>query len=98
MYDASVKKLNRIISDSGAKMSGWEDVLLVLSEKSQSEIRINKNLIDLNFIPLVWNNTWGDGREDMIYKLANQGFKSVMSNSSAFYFDMTDDKILKTED
>ena len=32
-------------------MSGWEDVLLVLSEKSQSEIRINKNLIDLNFIP-----------------------------------------------
>ena len=52
LYDASVKKLNRIISDSGAKMSGWEDVLLVLSEKSQSEIRINKNLIDLNFIPL----------------------------------------------
>tara|TARA_B100000963_G_scaffold160729_1_gene139870 strand:- start:10884 stop:13388 length:2505 start_codon:yes stop_codon:yes gene_type:complete len=92
LYDASVKKLNRIISDSGAKMSGWEDVLLVLSEKSQSEIRINKNLIDLNFIPLVWNNTWGDGREDMIYKLANKGFKSVMSNSSAFYFDMTDDK------
>ena len=92
LYDASVKKLNRIISDSGAKMSGWEDVLLVLSEKSQSEIRINKNLIDLNFIPLVWNNTWGDGREDMIYKLANQGFKSVMSNSSAFYFDMTDDR------
>ena len=96
LYDASVKKLNRIISDSGAKMSGWEDVLLVLSEKSQSEIRINKNLIDLNFIPLVWNNTWGDGREDMIYKLSNQGFKSVMSNSSAFYFDMTDDKDIES--
>ena len=96
LYDASVKKLNRIISDSGVKMSGWEDVLLVLSEKSQSEIRINKNLIDLNFIPLVWNNTWGDGREDMIYKLSNQGFKSVMSNSSAFYFDMTDDKDIES--
>ena len=96
LYDASVKKLNRIISDSGAEMSGWEDILLVLSEKSQSEIRINKNLIDLNFIPLVWNNTWGDGREDMIYKLANQGFKSVMSNSSAFYFDMTDDKDIES--
>ncbi len=96
LYDASVKKLNRIILDSGAKMSGWEDVLLVLSEKSQSEIRINKNLIDLNFIPLVWNNTWGDGREDMIYKLSNQGFKSVMSNSSTFYFDMTDDKDIES--
>jgi hexosaminidase len=47
--------------------------------------------MDLDFIPSVWNNTWGGGREDMIYKLANMGFKSVMSNSSAFYFDMTDD-------
>ena len=28
----------------------------------------------------------------MIYKFANLGFKTVMSNSSAFYFDMTDDK------
>ena len=28
----------------------------------------------------------------LIYKFANMGFKTVMSNSSAFYFDMTDDK------
>ena len=32
----------------------------------------------------------------MIYKLSNQGFKSVMSNSSAFYFDMTDDKDIES--
>ena len=37
--------------------------------KSQSEIDINKNLLDIDFIPSVWNNTWGEGREDMIYKL-----------------------------
>ena len=34
----------------------------------------------------------------MIYKLSNQGFKSVMSNSSAFYFDMTDDKDIESGD
>ena len=28
----------------------------------------------------------------MIYKFANLGFKTVMSNSSAFYFDMSDSK------
>ena len=28
----------------------------------------------------------------MIYKFANLGFKTVMSNSSAFYFDMSDNK------
>ena len=36
LYDESVKRLNRIISDSGAQMAGWEDVLLTHSEKSQS--------------------------------------------------------------
>lgn len=91
LYDQSVKRLNKIIAASGAKMAGWEDVLLTHSKKSQSEVEVNKNLINLDFIPSVWNNTWGGGREDMIYKLTNLGFKSVMSNSSAFYFDMTDD-------
>ena len=30
----------------------------------------------------------------MIYKYANLGYKTIMSNSSAFYFDMVDDKDL----
>ena len=92
LYNSSVKRINETITASGARMAGWEDVLLIHSEKSQSEIEVNKNLINLDFIPSVWNNTWGEGREDMIYKLANLGFKSIMSNSSAFYFDMADDK------
>ncbi len=91
LYDQSVKRLNKIISDSGARMAGWEDVLLTHSKKSQSEIEVNKNLLDLDFIPSVWNNSWGEGREDMIYKLNNLGFQAIMSNSAAFYFDMTDD-------
>ena len=91
LYDYSVNRLNEIVTASGAQMAGWEDVLLSHSEKSQSEIEVNKNLMDLDFIPSVWNNTWQGGREDMIYKLTNLGFKAVMSNSSAFYFDMTDD-------
>lgn len=92
LYNRSVKHLNQIINDGGAQMVGWEDVLLVHSEKSASEIKVNENLKDINFIPYVWNNGWGGGREDMIYRLNNLGYKAVMSNSSAFYFDMTDDK------
>ena len=91
LYDSSLKRINKTIVSNGARMAGWEDVLLIHSEKSQSEIDINKNLLDFDFIPSVWNNTWGEGREDMIYKLSNIGFQSIMSNSSAFYFDMTDD-------
>jgi hexosaminidase len=72
-------------------MVGWEDALLVHSENEQSELNIKEELLDLDFIPYVWNNSWGGGREDMIYRLANKGFKTIMSNSSAFYFDMVDD-------
>ncbi len=91
LYDSSVKRINKTIVSNGARMAGWEDILLIHSEKSQSEIDINNNLLDIDFIPSVWNNIWGEGREDMIYKLSNIGFQSIMSNSSAFYFDMTDD-------
>lgn len=92
LYNSSVKQLNKIITNGGAHMVGWEDVLLVHSEKSQSEIEVNKDLKDINFTPYVWNNSWGEGREDMVYRLNNLGYKAVMSNSSAFYFDMSDDK------
>ncbi len=92
LYDENVKRINKLISEGGAQTAGWEDVLLVHSEKSQSEIEVNQKLKNLDFIPYVWNNTWGEGREDMIYRLNNLGFKAIMSNSTAFYFDMTDDK------
>lgn len=92
LYDANVKRLSELITATGAKMAGWEDVLLVHSEKSQSEITVNQKLKNIDFTPYVWNNSWGEGREDMIYKLNNMGIPAIMSNSSAFYFDMTDDR------
>ena len=72
-------------------MSGWEDFLLVHSKNSHGETKLKEERFNYEVIPYAWNNTWGGGREDMIYKLANAGFKSVMSNSSAFYFDMAND-------
>jgi len=91
LYNYNLKLLNSIITKVGSKMVGWEDALLVHSENEQSELNIKEELLDLDFIPYVWNNSWGGGREDMIYRLANKGFKTIMSNSSAFYFDMVDD-------
>ena len=91
LYNYNLRLLNTIITDAGARMVGWEDALLVHSKNEQSELNIKEELLDLEFTPYVWNNSWGGGREDMIYKLANKGFKAIMSNSSAFYFDMVDD-------
>ena len=91
LYNYNLRLLNTMITSAGARMVGWEDALLVHSENEQSELNIKEELLDLDFVPYVWNNSWGGGREDMIYRLANKGFKAIMSNSSAFYFDMVDD-------
>ena len=75
-------------------MTGWDDILLKLTEKNQSETQIKDFFKDDDILLFVWKNDWGQGRQDMIYKYSNLGFKTVMSNSSAFYFDMVDDKDL----
>ena len=92
LYQYNLKRLKSILEKRNLTMAGWEDILLDHSEKSQEETQIKSQHLNYEVIPYVWNNSWGEGREDMIYKFANLGFKTVMSNSSAFYFDMTDDK------
>ncbi|MBJ25640.1 MAG: hypothetical protein CMC91_05840 [Flavobacteriaceae bacterium] len=91
LYNFNLYKLNNILNKYGAKMAGWDDIILKLTKKGHSETIIKEEMIELDPRVYVWNNTWGEGREDMIYKIANLGFEAVMSNSSAFYFDMAKD-------
>lgn len=96
LYDANVLRLKGILNKQGVVLSGWEDFLLEHSEQSQSETLIKEERYNYEVIPYVWNNIWSGGREDMNYKFANLGFKTVMSNSSAFYFDMADDRDMES--
>lgn len=96
LYDANVSRLKHILNNHGIVLSGWEDFLLEHSDQSQSETLIKDKRFNYEVIPYVWNNIWGGGREDMNYKFANLGFKTVMSNSSAFYFDMADDRDMES--
>ena len=96
LYDANIFRLKGILNKHGIVLSGWEDFLLKHSEQSQSETLIKEERYNYEVIPYVWNNIWGGGREDMNYKFANLGFKTVMSNSSAFYFDMADDRDMES--
>lgn len=96
LYDTNVLRLKGILNKHSIVLSGWEDFLLEHSPQSQSETLIKEKRYDYEVIPYVWNNIWGGGREDMNYKFANLGFKTVMSNSSAFYFDMADDRDMES--
>ncbi len=91
LVENAFRRVIDLLNDRDVNVSGWEDVLLVHGEDEQNSIDINRNFDGIKFIPYVWNNYWGGGREDMVYKFANLGYNVIMSNSSAFYFDMTDD-------
>ena len=93
LYELMQRRIYSKISSYGATMTGWDDILLKLTEKNQSETQIKDFFKDDDILLFVWKNDWGEGRQDMIYKYANLGYKTIMSNSSAFYFDMVDDNI-----
>ena len=91
LVENAFRRVIYLLNDRNVDVSGWEDVLLVHGKDGQNSIDINRNFDGIKFTPYVWNNYWGGGREDMVYKFANLGYNVIMSNSSAFYFDMTDD-------
>ena len=91
LVENAFRRLIDLLNDRNINVGGWEDVLLVHGKEGQNSIDINRNFDGIKFTPYVWNNYWGGGREDMVYKFANLGYNVIMSNSSAFYFDMTDD-------
>ena len=94
LYEIMQRRVYDKLSSYNATMTGWDDILLKLTEKNQSETQIKDFFKGDDVLLFVWKNDWGQGRQDMIYKYANLGYKTVMSNSSAFYFDMVDDKDL----
>jgi hexosaminidase len=94
LYEIMQRRVYDKILSYNATMTGWDDILLKLTDKNQSETRIKDFFKGDDILLFVWKNDWGQGRQDMIYKYANLGYKTVMSNSSAFYFDMVDDKDL----
>lgn len=77
------------LSDHNITMGGWEEV--ALTEDDGGFSGINPNFTETT-VPYSWNNVWGSGTEDRAYKLANAGYKVVMSHASNFYFDFAYNK------
>ena len=80
-----------ILNEYDIVTAGWEEIVLAHSADGHNGTEINKDLIGEPMLPYVWNASWGWGREDMAYKLANAGFDAVMCNSASYYFDLAYD-------
>lgn len=84
-----VRKVNEICASKGVIMEGWEEFGMVNKGKGMV---VNEQLTNLNMQLDVWNNVIGGGHEDLVYKLANAGYKTIFISAANFYLDMVWDK------
>lgn len=83
------EKVNEILRTRNLYLSGWEEVAMRKTEvEGQKHYIPNPGLLNENIHVDVWNNVLGSGAEDLPYRLANAGYKVVLSNVTHLYFDM----------
>lgn len=88
-----LSKVNQILKKNNLYLSGWEEVAMrKTSLDGTTKYLANPDFTTQNFHAYVWNNVWGWGQEDLAYRLANAGYKVVLSAVTNFYFDLAYEK------
>lgn len=87
------KKTNAILTAQQLHLYGWEEVdLKHINVAGKRKLVPDSLLRGLNYQVDVWNNIIGTGSEDLAYRLANNGFKVILSNVTNMYLDMAYNK------
>ncbi|WP_407429326.1 family 20 glycosylhydrolase [Arcticibacter sp.] len=87
LWDYFFKRLNSMLKEKGLFLSGWEETGLRKTALGGKKRWIpNPLFVNEGFRVNVWNNM--SGNEDLAYRLANAGYKVVLSFVTNFYFDM----------
>ena len=82
-------KLKAMLKGKGLSLYGWEEMALRKTMQNGKAATIpNPDFANDNVHVDVWNNVIGWGAEDLAYRLANAGYKVVLSPVSNLYFDM----------
>ncbi|WP_162558683.1 family 20 glycosylhydrolase [Robertkochia solimangrovi] len=85
-----LRRFSEILKERGLHAAGWEEVGLTIEELPDGrELKIvNTEFVKDDLRLYAWNSIYGGGGEELAYKLANAGYKVVMSNVTHLYFDM----------
>ncbi|WP_395262207.1 family 20 glycosylhydrolase [Halalkalibaculum sp. DA3122] len=83
------RRVNDMLQERGLSLYGWEeigmkDALWGGETHSVADEAFAEEDVQVD----VWNNVIGSGDEDLAYRLANAGYKVVLSGVSNFYFDL----------
>ncbi len=83
-------RVQKMLVARGLELSGWEEVGMRKTKlHGQTKLIVNPRLANEGYRLHVWNNMVGWGNEDLPYRLANAGYKVILSPVSNNYFDMS---------
>lgn len=85
------KKVNALLKAKNLYLSGWEEIGLKKQlVNGKKQMVLDTRFAEENFHTDVWNNL--KGNEDLAYKLANAGYKVVLTNVTNMYLDLAYNK------
>ncbi|TDE14668.1 family 20 glycosylhydrolase [Dyadobacter psychrotolerans] len=86
-------KVHEMLKSRNLYMSGWEEIGMKKVLKNGKKRMIEDSTVaDRNYHADVWNNLLGTGAEDLAYRMANMGYKIILSNVTNNYLDMAANK------
>ncbi|KIO78316.1 hypothetical protein TH53_04735 [Pedobacter lusitanus] len=89
LWSYYIAKLQGLLKPKGIILSGWEEFGMMKTYLDGNKLMVPNPLFANDPVQLdVWNNVIGGGSEDLPYRLANGGYKVVLTCSSNFYLDM----------
>ncbi|WP_179415895.1 family 20 glycosylhydrolase [Mucilaginibacter sp. E4BP6] len=81
--------INQLLKARGLTLAGWEEMgLRKTLVDGKPDYVPNPDFTPYHLQTEVWNNAIGSGQEDLAFKLANAGYKVVLSSVTNLYFDM----------
>jgi hexosaminidase len=84
-------QVNKLLKGKNLYLSGWEEIGM-RKVPGQSKMVLNPDFARENVHTDVWLNSVGSGAEDLAYRLANAGYKVVLTNVTNLYIDMAANK------
>ena len=82
-------KMNQLLRSRGLFLSGWEEAgLKKVTQNGKSVWVPNESYATQNFRVNVWLNSPGSGSEDLAYRMANAGYKVILTAVTHLYLDM----------
>jgi hexosaminidase len=93
LWEYFYSRVNKMLKANNLYLTAWEEAGThkVIRDGKKASV-INPALANENIHLEVWNNVLGWGAEDLAYKLANRGYKVILTNVTNLYFDMAYNK------